>query len=138
MKKLTLATLVALIIASTLVFLTYSPTQNTSASPRKNGDKKWRLGYYEGGAWRDYQGNLRGIVNGLTKLGWVEPNTLPVLPNNKDTSRLWQWLSEKVESPYLEFVTDAYWSSHWKSEIRRKNRNDALHSALREKKISIW
>ena len=96
MKKLTLAVLVALIIASTLVFLTYTSKQDTATpSPCKNGDKKWRLGYYEGGAWRDYQGNLRGIVNGLMKLGWIEPKKLPVPPDNKDTLRLWQWLSEE-------------------------------------------
>ena len=62
--------LVALIISSTLVFLFYTSRQNAPAlSPCKNGHKKWRVGYYEGGAWGDYQGNLRGIVHGLMKLG---------------------------------------------------------------------
>ena len=138
MKKLTLATFVALIIASTLAFLTYTSTQPPPApSPCKNGEKKWRLGYYEGGAWRDYQGNLRGIVNGLMKLGWMEPRNLPLPPNNRDTFRLWQWLSENAESPYMEFVPDAYWSSHWKSELRRENKNEALLRLSKKKDLDL-
>ncbi len=106
---------------------------NSKDSLTTNHGKKWRIGYYEGGPWIDYQGYLLGLIDGLTKLGWMEEVAFPKLPDNSDTQKAWAWLSEHAESKYIEFVPDAYWSADWDSDLREKNRTEAIQR-LKEKK----
>ena len=52
-------------------------------SPR--GDK-WRIGYYEGGAYSDYQKTLLATIEGLMEIGWIRKaklNTLKTLSSEE-------------------------------------------------------
>ena len=42
----------------------------------KDGER-WRMGYYEGGEYPDYQVIFIAIVKGLINLGWVEDMEFP-------------------------------------------------------------
>lgn len=94
--------------------------------PATNGGEKWRLAYYEGGDYVDYAGGLRGLVHGLIELGWISELELPEFDNPDDTQLLWAFLATEVESNYLEFVPDAYWSAHWDDTLRLANREAAI------------
>ena len=138
MKRRKLFGSLLIFISVSLVCLFYITRNKTdNFLPCKNHNKKWRIGYYEGGPWIDYQGNLKGIVHGLMKLEWIERKELPSLPDERDTSRLWRWLSETAQSNYIEFISDAYWSSGWKKELREKNRVAAVNRLAERKDIDL-
>ncbi len=111
--------------------------------PTTNHGAKWRIGYYEGGPWVDYQGTLLHIVNGLATLGWIEALTFPDLPDTQDTQMLWAWLSNatvssaNVTSAYIEFVPDAYWSSNWDETLRAENKAAAIQRLSQEKDLDL-
>ena len=118
------AFLIVIILAAFLFVYNY---QNSFFTPPKKHNHKWRIGYYEGGSWVDYQGNLVGIVHGLMELGELEKASLPDLKDTGDTGELWRWLSNNVKGRQIEFVSDAYWSSAWQDDLRKQNRNEALN-----------
>jgi len=105
-------------------------------APTLNNGKKWRIGFYEGGPWPDYQETLIETVICLVDLGWIKKFELPDLQKPDDTRMLWNWLSHNVKSNYLDFVEDAYWSSNWEDSLRGKNRLACLER-LRGKKIDL-
>ncbi len=53
-------------------FLEAAEQLEVSDAPATNKGKKWRIGYIEGGPWRDYQSNLAALIINLTKMGWIE------------------------------------------------------------------
>ena len=122
----TLSSLGVLLIVLVLV-LNGHYKKSYSITPNTNGGTEWRLAYYEGGEFFDYALHLRVIVNGLAKLGWIEPVTLPEFDNPDDTSLVWTYLADHVQSDYIEFMPDAYWSSNWDETLRAQNRTGALH-----------
>lgn len=93
-------------------------------SPCLNDGKKWRVGYYEGGTYSSYQDSFLAIINGLSKVGWISPITPPSgMETNRD---LWQWLAQSVDSDYLEFVDDAFYSANWEKARREKLRDEII------------
>ena len=98
-----------------------------SATPGLNDGMRWRVAYYEGGPWVDYQGELLALVDGLAELGWVDPVKWPEMNSPDDAAFLWDWISENVDSDYIEFVRDAFWSAGWDSEFRVRNQAEASH-----------
>jgi ABC-type uncharacterized transport system substrate-binding protein len=97
-----------------------------SISPKKNDGKKWRIGYYQGGDYVDYQTILKALIRSLADIGWVEPVELPPSNNPKETKELWQWISINVRSRYIIFVPEAYYNADWKPDRRKKNRQAAI------------
>ncbi len=97
------------------------------AAPTTNDGVRWRIAYYEGGPWVDYQGEFIALVDGLVALGWIEPFTWPPLSSPDDVRFLWGWLSANARSDFVEFVIDAFWSAEWDSQMRSANRADAIH-----------
>ncbi|MGI9334281.1 MAG: ABC transporter substrate-binding protein [Gammaproteobacteria bacterium] len=89
-----------------------------ATDPRLNDARKWRIAYYEGGPYVNYQDTLMATVRGLMKLGWIEAADLPAPPEDETNAALWQWLAGKAGSDYLEFVTDAYYSANWDEGVR--------------------
>ncbi len=112
------------------VFFSGSYTQAAETTPTLNKGQKWRIGYFESGAYINYQGSLKSTVQGLMDLGWIEKKPLPVYENLEKTQALWNWLADAVSSRYIEFVKSAYWSSQWKEEQR------APHIAAIKKRIA--
>ena len=77
-----------------------------STAPCKNNGKKWRIGYYEGGEYNDYQMTLKATIKGLMDLGWIEAAEVPP-QEGIQTKGLWNWLADQAKSDYLEFPKDA-------------------------------
>ncbi|MCP4491692.1 MAG: ABC transporter substrate-binding protein [Gammaproteobacteria bacterium] len=82
-----------------------------------NNGAKWRIGYYEGGEYIDYQKVLTETIKGLMQLGWLETANLPIQSGEK-TSTMWTWLSTEASSDYIEFVDDAHYSANWDDDTR--------------------
>jgi len=93
-------------------------SDNFSMEPRSNDGKKWRIGYYEGGEYIDYQNWLLATVKGLMKLGWIDYAEIPA-QRGEQTAELWKWLTSSVKSDYLEFVGDAHYSCNWDDSLRK-------------------
>jgi ABC-type uncharacterized transport system substrate-binding protein len=102
-----------------------------SASPPVQISKKWRIGYLEGGKYKDYQKVLIATVDGLMGMGWIEKISIPEQENKEDNRNLWAWLAANAKSKYLEFAADAYYSDDWKTDRREQTKNILL-SRLRE------
>ena len=92
---------------------------NFPTTPITNDGKKWRIAYYEGGEYIDYQKVLTETVRGLMGLGWIETSEIPP-QTGEQTLDLWRWLAEDVESDYIEFVAGAHYSANWDDELRIK------------------
>lgn len=96
-----------------------------STSPMTNGQQKWRLGYYEGGAHGNYYEYLSAVIQGLIELGWIDRTRVP-RHQDKDTRALWTWLSNNISSEYLDFVDDAYYSASWDANTRTELRDEII------------
>ncbi|PLX78686.1 MAG: ABC transporter substrate-binding protein [Desulfuromonas sp.] len=101
--------------------------------PKTNDGKKWRIGYLQGGDYSSYQKSVIAIVEGLMELGWIKPQSIPKQENDKETDKLWAWMSKSLSSDYIEFVADAYYDSDFNKEMRPKTKA-ALIERLNTKK----
>jgi ABC-type uncharacterized transport system substrate-binding protein len=103
-------------------------------SPPAKVTKKWRIGYYEGGHYKNYPITLTGIVNSLSELGWIEPI---MIPQEEDTGKIWVWLSANIKSRYIEFPADAYYSYNWKEEYRTQTKQTVIRRLKEGKDIDL-
>ena len=60
--------------------------------PEDYKGKKWRIGYYQGGDYGDYQLVLMSAIKGLMELGWIVKDEIPSPPDDENRS-IWDWLS---------------------------------------------
>ena len=88
-------------------------------TPKLKDGKKWRIGYYEGGEYIDYQVIFAATVRGLMQLGWIEQTQIPA-QKGEQTSELWKWVSAKAKSKYIEFVKDGHYTANWDDKLRVK------------------
>ncbi len=107
-----------------------------STKPITNNGKKWRIGYAEGGHWKNYTEYLLGSINILMEYGWFEKTDIPEAPND-DAGALWKWMAENLKSDYIEFPPDAFWTSNWNAPERLKNRAEMLHRMNTRKDIDL-
>ncbi len=103
-----------------------------SVAPKLKNGAKWRLGYYQGGDYPDYQASLTATARALMDLGWIEKTEIPA-QESKQTKDLWNWLATEAKGTYLEFVKDAYYSTSW-DEATRKQTSSELMKRLQEQK----
>jgi ABC-type uncharacterized transport system substrate-binding protein len=90
-----------------------------STKPKMHGDKKWRIAYYEGGEYIDYQKIFMETVRGLIRLGWIEH--IDIAPQQgEQTADLWHWLSKNMHSTYIEFIDDGHYTANWDEDLRKK------------------
>jgi ABC-type uncharacterized transport system substrate-binding protein len=109
-----------------------------SATPVLKPDgTRWKIGYLEGGYFIDYKESLKAFVEGLEILGWIEPISIPEGKFGDSDVKLWRWLSQNIESNYVEFVSDAIWSSNWEAEKRERNRRKVLQRLNRNGDIDL-
>ena len=106
--------------------LSFTGTAKSDSTAKLNNDKKWRIGYYEGGPYPIYHKTLRATVEGLMELGWIKKTTFPVFSEADDAQSFWNWLSTEIDSEYLQFVPDACWSAKWEKELRQENKMNCL------------
>jgi len=110
--------------------------ENFSSSPQAQPEKRWRIAYYQGGEYKDYYDYLHATTEGLIQLGWVEPLSLPSFPD-KDSRKLWRWLAHNVNSQYLKFVADGYYSADWDDIARQKVINSLISRLNNSKDINM-
>ena len=104
--------------------------------PTTNNGEKWRVGYYEGGAYINYQKQLTETVKGLMQLGWLETAVLPK-QSGEATDKLWKWLSTKAKSEYIEFVADAHYTALWEKDTRSKVEDEIVLRLNNNKDIDL-
>lgn len=107
-----------------------------SMEPTLNNGKKWRVAYYEGGPYIDYQQVLTETVRGLMQLGWIVTAELPK-QKGEETKTLWLWLATKAKSNYLEFSKDAYYSSEWINKQRTETVKQVFDRLTKTKDIDL-
>jgi len=97
--------------------------------PTLNKGHKWRIAYYEGGPYIDYQIVFSEMIKELMKQGWIEKMKTPKV-NEDDFYPFWYWLSTTAKSDYLEFPLNAFYSSKWNSRQRDSNVVDLIYTRL--------
>ncbi len=102
-----------------------------STTPSTNNGKKWRIGYYEGGEYTDYQKSLIATVSALMEMGWIVSTDIPK-QSGEQTVEFWKWLATSIKSDSIEFVADAYYSAKW-DENARKQLTTEIIKRLNEK-----
>ena len=142
---------ILLIIVGLFLILPFRTLSADDTSPITNNGKKWRFGYYEGGPYINYPLNLRGLIDGLAQLGWLEKTTIPSLEriaqeltqNKKikkidsyNSTLIWQWLAKHIKSEFIQFVESACWSANWNRDQRRKNKKEAIE-CLRKRYVDF-
>ncbi|WP_415230841.1 ABC transporter substrate-binding protein [Psychromonas sp.] len=110
--------------------------EDFSSRPQVKPEQRWRIAYYQGGEYEYYYDYLYAMTKGLSKLGWIEPLSLPDYPD-RDTLKLWQWLSLNINSQYLEFVPDGYYSADWDNISRHKISNSLISRLNHNKDIDM-
>src|SRR5689334_11227987 len=81
-----------------------------SVSPQAPRSQRFRIGYYEGGQYADYEVILKQTVRGLIKLGWMEPLEISA-ENDPVPGGFWNYLSKNAKSQFIEFVPDGYYAA---------------------------
>jgi ABC-type uncharacterized transport system substrate-binding protein len=107
-----------------------------STRPTTHNGKRWRIAYYEGGPYIDYQLIFAETIKALMKMGWIEEEPLPTL-TGEETVGLWHWLTTNARSEYLDFVADAHYSAKWEDDERGKTVNTILHRLNTKKDIDL-
>ena len=114
----------------------FANEQLFEVDPITNNGDKWRIGYYEGGAYINYQKQLTETVKGLMQLGWLETAELPK-QSGESTDTLWTWLSTEAKSEYIQFVADAHYSALWENAKRSKIEDKIVFRLNNEKDIDL-
>lgn len=109
---------------------------DSASGPTTNNGAKWRIGFYEGGEYIDYQKNLVSLVKGLMASGWIEETPIPE-QSGEQTADLWKWLAENAKSRYLMFVKDAHYSANWDKASRKKVVAEILERLNSKKDINL-
>ncbi|MCU0589128.1 MAG: hypothetical protein MUF52_13365 [Syntrophobacteraceae bacterium] len=107
-----------------------------TAAPKTNNGQKWRIAYFEGGEYTDYQKIFSETIRALMKLGWIETAEIPP-QGGEETKSLWSWLSTGARSKYLEFVQDAHYSTNWDDELRKKTVETVIERLNEKKDIDL-
>lgn len=105
--------------------------------PITNNGKKWRIGYVEGGPYSNYQSILKAMTANLMDLGWIKHLPIPDSKDDSETKTLWTFLSTKVQSDYLEFPLDAYFTSQWDDAERVRLKPHIIKRLTERKDIDL-
>nr|WP_320191291.1 ABC transporter substrate binding protein [uncultured Desulfobacter sp.] len=112
----------AFVIIIALAGISYADNfKKFSTSYQTNHGKKWKIGYFQGGDYVNYQSYLSSTIRGLMDLGWIKETKIPEIKGN--TRLFWEWLSTKAQSDYIEFLSDAYYTCDWDKSTRKKVAN---------------
>jgi len=135
--SLYLTVVVSFSVKATDTLDAYSPSvTEVDATPVTNEGKRWRIGFYEGGEYIDYQQEFTAMIRVFMELGWIEPKVLPE-QSGEATQPLWRWLANEVKSDYVEFVEDAHYSASWDDEKRKEIAATVLKRVNTKKDIDL-
>lgn len=134
--KQKISCLILAILFSSGAAIATTPEKTFSTTPVKNHGEKWRIGYYEGGGYIDYQQILMATIKGLMKLGWIEESLIPP-QKGEQTKELWDWLASKAKSDYLVFVADAHYSANFDDTLREKTSAAVIQRLTQKHDINL-
>ncbi|WP_372003962.1 ABC transporter substrate binding protein [Tistrella mobilis] len=150
--RVLLSLLIGLALAGLLIGLLPASTHAAPPSPEiraaaeaipavpgpETPEKRFRIGYYEGGQYGDYKIILAAIVRGLMQLGWVPPIDLPPMDQVKDSAALWQFLITNANGGHVEFVGDAHYTAgDFDPERRKQVRPEIIERLTRRQDIDL-
>lgn len=134
LKRIVVFLLLAVVVSCGGAMAAENETVDTN--PVTNQGKKWRIGYYEGGEYIDYQKIFTTTVKGLMELGWIEYTHIPT-QKGEQTKQLWDWLATEAKSDYLEFVKDCHYSAKWDDDLRIKMTKTVIDRLNKKKDIDL-
>ena len=130
----TLFLLLSVILISGMV---YAGNQKIfSTTPKKNNGEKWKIGYYQGGDYTNYYDYLASTVKGLMDLGWIQETPIPENREDK-VAPFWKWLSTQVQSDYIQFLENAFYSDDWDQESRKTTSERLIKRLANDKDIDL-
>ena len=106
-------------------------------APTLNNGDKWRIAYYEGGRYTDYDLTLSATIKALAALGWINESLLPKDIDKLTNRQTWEILSKCNGLKYLSFLPDGFYSSDWLSEARVRNRQVLLNRLSGDKDVDL-
>ncbi|WP_051261432.1 ABC transporter substrate-binding protein [Desulfovibrio inopinatus] len=112
--------------------------QTISTTPRAKPDGSlWRIGYFQGGDYKNYVPVLEAIVSGLKKYGWI--NNIPDICFTDGISgeQAWRCLSEATSSRFITFAPDAFWDAKWDNTLRHECKRNAIDRLANAKDIDL-
>ncbi len=133
-KKITIFLIIFIFATSTAGFAADKGIFKTT--PNLKDGKKWRVGYYEGGPYIDYQLIFAETIKALMAMGWIEKALLPNL-EGEETAGLWKWLATEAKSNYLEFVNDGHYNAKWEDKLREKTVKKIIRRLNAKKDIDL-
>lgn len=107
-----------------------------STKPTTNDGQKWRIAFYEGGPYTNYQNLMVETVRSLMKLGWIDTSKIPP-QKGEETEALWNWLVYGAQSDYLEFVADGHYSAGWDKAKREETAAEVIRRMTEDKDIDL-
>lgn len=126
------------LLAAVLVLWACScASAQAGVKPTLNNGKKWRIAYYEGGPYTDYKTTLVATLQGLVKLGWLEPFILPANIDDADNQKVWRYLASHAASQYLEFLSDGFMSAQWDTHKRLENKKRMIQRLVSGNDIDL-
>ncbi|MFH1135237.1 MAG: ABC transporter substrate binding protein [Pseudomonadota bacterium] len=137
MRKYGILTLLALVLAATAAFVSWPCLVRCKTAPTLNKGNKWRIVYYEGGRYSDYDLTLSATIKGLASLGWIDESFLPKNFDKLSNRQVWDELSKCNNLKYLLFLSDGFYSSDWRSEARARNREALLKRLSGERDVDL-
>ncbi len=126
-----------IILAAIFLVVLQTNIGHGKTDPVLNNGKKWRIAYYEGGAYSNYQLTLVSTIQGLVKLGWIDSVDFPKNLDESSNRPTWNHLSHHIKSKYLEFVNDGFLSADWISEKRAKNKDKFIYRLSKKRDIDL-
>ena len=116
----------------------FAQNEESNLIPRLKPDgHKWRIGYLEGGPYLNYKKVLAAMVKSLSEMGWTSQPSYADSGNDSDTESLWKYLSNELDSDYIEFVENAYWSSGWDVNRRKTNKDIVIERLAQNRDIDL-
>ncbi|MBX9936653.1 MAG: hypothetical protein K2Y10_08665 [Burkholderiaceae bacterium] len=112
-------------------------TATFSTLPKAKPGGKWKIAYYEGGQYPDYEVILKATVRGMVALGWIQPLDIPE-HNNSTPGGFWAYLVKNAKSRYVEFVPDGYYSAgNFDRDLRPKVKAELLGRLANKRDIDL-
>ena len=129
---------VIIILAAMLLSVPFkADVSHCKTDPVLNNGKKWRIAYYEGGPYSNYQLTLISTIQGLVKLGWIDSVDFPVNIDESSNRPIWNYLSHHAKSKYLEFVNHGFLSADWISEKRIINKDKMIYRLSKKRDVDL-
>lgn len=99
-------------------------------STQANQKKVWRIGYYEGGPYHEYNDSMRTLIQSLMKRGLIEKKEIPEYHFSAFKSYnhpiYCEWLKENMVSDTFSISLDNCYTSNWNRKERERNRKELI------------